>query len=234
MKNKLPKTLLSFIFSMAFIMAIPFAAHADEPSIELIESPDGNILKIHNVINQATDVLKLETESDYDYEHAIVTGKMCRSDFLSLHLIFSDCKSIDLSGVDTDEIPNGFLFRSYELEKIVLPANLKRIGAYAFLDCCDLKIDKLPESLEYIGCRAFVNCHKLQLTIPDKVLVGKGAFSSCSFVKLPQKSQLNENIQLPESDSHEVSVVQSQSASKSKFSSIITYLFSLFTKSRIY
>ena len=59
MKNKLSKTLLSFIFSMAFIMAIPFAAHADESSIELVESPNGNILKIYIVPDTSNDVIDL-------------------------------------------------------------------------------------------------------------------------------------------------------------------------------
>lgn len=159
---------------------------------------------------------------------------MCRSDFLSLSLIFRKCKSTDLFEVDTDEIPCAFLSRCDKLERFVFPSNLKYIREFAFQSCYNLEINKLPESLESIGFCAFENCWKLNLTIPDKILVCKGAFGDCPRVKLPEHILLPEDMQFSETDSHEVSVVQSQIASKSIFSSIITFLFSLFTKSRIY
>ena len=175
MKNKLPKTLLSFIFSMAFIMAIPFAAHAGKPSIELIPSPDGNTLVFHNQ-NPGELVELLRRRFGYEYTNIKVTGEMNDRDFRLLSSETHKCKSIDLSDVEAKNIPNrSFCGKDY-LEKFIFPSNLETIEYSCFGDCYSLKTVILPKSLKSIGKGSFVLCGNLELTVPPNIEIGEGVF----------------------------------------------------------
>ena len=73
--------------------------------------------------------------------------------------------------------------RRNELEEIVLPSTLRRIGENAFSGCRSLRSITLPDGVTEIGDNAFTSCGKLSvLTIPDSVTrIGTGAFAGCSF-----------------------------------------------------
>ena len=118
------------------------------------------------------------------YKDIVVKGKMNRKDFLSLMLVSFGCKSIDIYDVDTQVIPDGIFRNKPELEYFVLPKNLRTIGAFAFTDCTNLKIDRLPDTLEEIRTCAFEYCSKLNLNIPSKISCGINAFYGCPCVCL--------------------------------------------------
>ncbi len=68
------------------------------------------------------------------------------------------------------------------LEKIVMPKNLKNIGDEAFYGCSGLSELTLPNSLTKIGDGAFCDCSGLtKLTLPNSLTrIGDGALDGCS------------------------------------------------------
>lgn len=212
MKNKLLRTfglLIIFITFSTGVNCMP--AHA---SWKIVPSDDGNTLTIHN--ETAGEVLQGYTEELIlnNIENVVVIGKMNKSDFMNLRLVTHNCKLIDLYNTEIDNIPAGSFRKNLKLEKFVLPKSLISIEALAFADCDNLEIEKLPESLEYIGDYAFEYCEKLNLTIPQKVRLGKGAFNYCHnvhFLEYDKTINSNEN-----------------TTSKTVFSSIVSYIYSWF------
>ena len=67
------------------------------------------------------------------------------------------------------------------LEEVVLPQNLEKIGEYAFYNCYRLKNIDIPETVTSIGEYAFFGCGYLEeITIPTEVdAIGKDAFGDC-------------------------------------------------------
>lgn len=82
------------------------------------------------------------------------------------------------------EIPKSMFFKCESLQRIDLPASLKRIGAYSFADCKSLEDIALKgcPGLDSIGASAFENCKSLEkIEIPaDLTSISGGAFSGCS------------------------------------------------------
>lgn len=64
---------------------------------------------------------------------------------------------------------------------VMLPAETRRVGAYAFFDCRNLQKIILPESVVEIGAHAFYNCIRLQQIDNSAGLrvIGEGAFAWC-------------------------------------------------------
>lgn len=79
-------------------------------------------------------------------------------------------------------------FRSLSLESIVIPANVERIGEYAFYYCNSLSSVTFEENckVEVIEGYTFASCHNITtITIPDNVKVIKAyAFSNISTLTL--------------------------------------------------
>lgn len=72
-----------------------------------------------------------------------------------------------------------------QLEELVLPDGVQKLGDYAF-DCCTrLKRVYFPPSLREIGDSAFVNCENLlEIVLPEGVeRVGRRCFSQCTGLK---------------------------------------------------
>ena len=69
----------------------------------------------------------------------------------------------------------------YNLHRITLPKNIKRIGNSAFYGCSDLKEIEIPVGVTVIGEYAFADCNDLtSIVIPEGVTtIGESAFSSC-------------------------------------------------------
>ena len=95
--------------------------------------------------------------------------------------LFSGLKNIVFEeGIE--EIPAGICASCGNLEKVVLPKSLKKIGDSAFSDCLSLDIDEfsgfeaLPNLTE-IGDCAFYNCKMKKFVIPEQITkIGYGAF----------------------------------------------------------
>lgn len=211
MKNKLLRTFGFLIISITFTIGLTcIPVHA---SWEIVSSDNGNTLKIHN--EEAGKLLQgYIKESLNNIQNVVVTGKMNKLDFMNLRLITHNCKSIDLYNTEIDNIPAGSFRENSNLEKFVFPKNLRSIEALAFADCDNLEIEKLPENLEYIGDYAFEYCKKLNLTIPQKVKLRKGAFDYCPNIHfLEDEKTINTNENL---------------ISKTVFSAIVSYIHSWF------
>lgn len=61
-------------------------------------------------------------------------------------------------------------FANSEVEAVVIPENVKRIGEYTFQNCVDLRYVKMREGLSSIGGAAFFGCTSLEKAdIPEGV-----------------------------------------------------------------
>lgn len=71
------------------------------------------------------------------------------------------------------------------LEKVTLPASVKKIGAGAFRGHTKLTHVNLPEGITYIGSYAFLNCRNLEeISLPDSLkYISAGVFRSCERIK---------------------------------------------------
>ncbi len=77
-----------------------------------------------------------------------------------------------------------FAFSMTEIEAVVLPAGVKKIGDYAFYYALKLKSVNLPYGLEFIGENAFEASRIEKISIPDSVKeIGKNVFSACVCLK---------------------------------------------------
>lgn len=108
------------------------------------------------------------------------------------NIVFGDCNFSGNNSIkelilpdSLTEIDTGLLYGYRELEKVILPENLKVIGESAFAHSA-IKEITLPESLEKIGAFAFYECHNLQeVSIPGKVTsIGNVAFSGKGLQKI--------------------------------------------------
>ena len=111
---------------------------------------------------------------------------------------------MELSGSWEHHDPGGYEFYSYEpyignssfdgcgnLEEIVLPKEIKVIGALAFAYCRSLTNMDLPEGVEIIGQRAFTHCSGLsRVKLPENlVYLRKRAFEQCEnleYIDIPE------------------------------------------------
>lgn len=61
-------------------------------------------------------------------------------------------------------------FANSDVQAVVIPEGVKRIGEYAFQNCMDLQYVKMQEGLSSIGCAAFFGCTSLEKAdIPEGV-----------------------------------------------------------------
>lgn len=222
MKNKLSKLLIALVLPMTLIIGTPCVVQAASTAEIIISQEEGNTLKVYTEPNELRDIIPFAMSQTY--EHIIITGKMRHSDFRALDSISDNCKSIDLSGVEATEIPNGLFRGRDKLEKFIFPHNLKSIGAFSFQDCNNLSIDKLPENLEYIYECAFENCINLQLSVPDKTIIGEGTFYGCPNVQVTKIDLVKDDNYQPQMESIQNSTHQIQSANKSTLELIKFYI----------
>lgn len=80
------------------------------------------------------------------------------------------------------EIADSAFYFCDQMEQVILPEGIKRIGRHAFAECFRLQSIGFPDTLEVIGDSAFENCRALEEIVlpPHVVHVGKMAFAKCS------------------------------------------------------
>ena len=76
-------------------------------------------------------------------------------------------------------------YTNSEVEEIVLPDTITRIGDYAFHNMKHLSKLDIPSSVTYLGRNAFLYCYGLEsITIPESVVaIGRGCFKVCKNLK---------------------------------------------------
>lgn len=92
------------------------------------------------------------------------------------------------------ELPDGYntnicgtFGKCTELEEVVLPNTLKKIGQYTFYNCSKLKTCVIPESIETINYYAFYGCTSLsfdELNLANLTSLGQNAFYGVKIKKL--------------------------------------------------
>lgn len=87
----------------------------------------------------------------------------------------------EIGGYKITEIAGNAFSGCEELENVVLPDGLEKIGDFAFMDCSKLETVVLPESLQEIGEAAFSNCICLvKIDLPNGLqILGERAFMDC-------------------------------------------------------
>lgn len=182
LKNKFLK-ILALVFCANLLFGILNPTVFADWTIEVTDMG-----KILTVTNNTPGELRKEIGASVvnDFEHIVIKGKMNESDFGSLNvmMIGGRCKTIDLSRVIVNTIPEFAFYMKENLMKIVLPIALRKIEKQAFWSCTKLKIDELPPRLQNIEDRAFCHCINLNLTIPPTIKLGENVFFGCPKVKL--------------------------------------------------
>lgn len=98
----------------------------------------------------------------------------------------------ELNGCTTVTIPaevktiGKMCFASTDVEKVILPKEIKCIESKAFADCFNLKKINFPEGLETIKDRAFMNCGSLvEIILPTTLTkIGDYAFHNAGIKRL--------------------------------------------------
>lgn len=89
-------------------------------------------------------------------------------------------RSIDLSLTKITEIHNDTFSECHDLEKVVLPDGIKRIGDRAFNECEKLESINFPNSIEELGIACFYNCSLKQIIIPTGLKeISQSSFKGC-------------------------------------------------------
>ena len=71
-------------------------------------------------------------------------------------------QSVDLSGTAHSDLADEAFKEFYNLQKLILPANLTHIGYKSVAECVKLQSIDIPASVEEIDDRAFEDCRSLQ------------------------------------------------------------------------
>lgn len=90
-----------------------------------------------------------------------------------------------INGFDVTNIGKRAFSNNNYIENVYLPDNLQSIGAFAFMECANLKAIDIPNSVERIEENAFCKCTILtEVSLPDRLTkINAGVFSQCENLK---------------------------------------------------
>ena len=125
------------------------------------------------VLEQTTDLV--------DVNYLTLTGSLNEDDIYNIQNRLTSLLEINMAGTDMTEMPDGMFNGREALQKIVLPANLQKIGGNVFRDCASLDSISLPGTLQTMGSSVFRNCGRLkEVVVPEGVTeIGSYAFNGC-------------------------------------------------------
>lgn len=129
------------------------------------------------------EVLK-QVNSLADVNHLTVSGTINATDIESIKNSSPSLITLDLSGVDMKDIPNGFMSGKTSFTQVVLPSNAETIGENAFYNCKRMKEITLPESVKEIKYRAFYNTALSTIVLPEGLTrLGSYVFNDCYYLE---------------------------------------------------
>lgn len=137
------------------------------------------------------DLVLAQTENYRDVIDLKLTGTLNDDDLSTIQNYLTKLLTLDLGETDLTELPGDFLKARYNIEHIVLPAELDTItGTNAFNQCRNLRDVEIPGSLAYIPSYTFRYCTKLDSVTFNEGLIGIGNYAfyedaSLSYVTLP-------------------------------------------------
>ena len=119
--------------------------------------------------------LKLSKDGSYYIMTGVELG--CEKDLV----IPDSYRGKPVKEIGDNAFEGNLFWESYELESVVIPDGITRIGEYAFQYCSSLTSIEIPDSVTHIDESAFYGCHNLaSLTIGEGVeSIGKYAFAYC-------------------------------------------------------
>ena len=153
------------------------------------------------------DSILAKVENFTDVQSLRLTGKLNSDDVATLKSRLTSLFDLDLEGLDWTAIPAEQFSGKTNLQRIILPANLKSIGNNAFYNCQNLQpitfpatlqaIGQyafyqtynigdvvLPEGLNSLGSYAFYNSHLTSVNFPSTLrTVSNSCFYNCDYLK---------------------------------------------------
>lgn len=119
-----------------------------------------------------------------DVNHLTVSGTINATDIESIKNSSPNLITLDLSGVNMKDIPNGFMSGKTSFTQVVLPSNAETIGENAFYNCKRMKEITLPESVKEIKYRAFYNTALTTIVLPEGLTrLGSYVFDDCYYLE---------------------------------------------------
>ena len=133
-----------------------------------------------------------------------VTGEMNEADFQVICKSMPYLKTLDLSEINNTVLPDKCFYESYNVRHIILPETLISIGAQMFENSA-LEDVLIPVNVKKIGAAAFRNCSSLENVTfaPNSTLhtIETGAFHGCSVlktIKIPASVETMEDLSFHE------------------------------------
>ncbi len=127
---------------------------------------------------------ELSYEKTEDQEGAVLTGYDGSVTGEKKHLVLPET----IDGLPVTELGEE-LFKEKDIEGIILPSGLNRIGASAFQDCTELSYVELGDDLKTIGPNAFSSCSSMKnIELPEgleEIELGAFLFTEIEDVKFP-------------------------------------------------
>lgn len=119
-----------------------------------------------------------------DVNHLTVSGTINATDIESIKNSSPNLITLDLSGVNMKDIPNGFMSGKTSFTQVVLPSNAETIGESAFYNCKRMKEITLPESVKEIKNGAFYKTALSTIVLPEGLTrLGSSVFGDCYYLE---------------------------------------------------
>lgn len=154
-----------------------------------------------SILNEAKWHYGVESEKPFEYEYTVnEDGKTCTITGTDNWIYGTVTIPNEIDGYTVTEIGKSAFYGKKNLQKVILPSELKTIAANAFYDCKNLEEIVFPNEIKEINAYAFGYCVNLKKAIiPDSVdVIGEGTFFYCPSmeeVKLPKDlKQLPKNM----------------------------------------
>ena len=92
----------------------------------------------------------------------IIGGELSKEAWWMINLSRKTLQSVDLSGTAHTDLADEAFKEFYNLQKLIIPANLTHIGYKSVAECVKLQSIDIPASVEEIDDRAFEDCRSIQ------------------------------------------------------------------------
>ncbi len=129
----------------------------------------------------------------FEKQQTAILQNVSNKEYLKYIEIPSEIKHNDITYTIT-EIGNECFYECFNLEEVILPKNLLRIGDYAFSNT-NIKQITLPYTIEVIGFRSFCSTPLEHIQLPNNLIsLDEDVFGDCQKLKKVEVGQKLETI----------------------------------------